>query len=486
MKTHASTLLTTSLANPLVQKLPKFMNDYELATSLSNQPFFHIDWSTVPLVQRAMFLNQVKTTFCVTEISIRIASALQSLLWDGLLARNPCQPSQRRIVNEIAALSGNELKDLPWRSEFTGGIMIRGITGVGKSAAVNRFLSLLPTMIQHGENSSAQWIEFRQLVYLKVPMSSDGSRGGFLMNCLYEMDEVLGTDYFTRHNGKQWTVEKLLVNVLHYLALHRCGLLVIEEAQENNLSISKFSRDFLTFFLRLMNHGIPVVIIGNPLAFLELDSFIQDVSRFSEYGDFRINPIFDCKDEEWLEIWIPQLWGVSLLDQGDEAIENLAEIIWSFTAGFPRFLTRLRRESLRAAIQMNSLKLTREHIEVAWNSPPMRGVQEFIETFTSRDVNKLEKFKDLPIDQIRSRWKQVNLSSSSCSSTSNDSLRSEAPKDGPNIAAGKSVLKKNKSKNSQAVTDKSVVADDEKSCDLEAEDIRSKKFREQFLDANHS
>lgn len=410
MKTQASTLMATALANPLVQYLPPFMSEYELATQLSNQPFSEVDWSSVPLDRRAILLNQLKTTFCVTEMSIRIAASLQSLLWDGLQARDPCQPSQRRIINEIAAYSGKELKALPWRHEFTGGITIRGITGVGKSAAVNRFLSLLPKMIQHGENDSAQWVEFRQLVYIKVPMSSDGSRGGFLQNCLHEMDEILGTDYFQRHQGKQWTVEKLLVNVLHYLALHRCGLLIIEEAQEKNLATSQFSRDFLTFFLRLLNHGIPVIIIGNPLAFSELDSFSQDVSRFTEYGDFRIDPIFDCRDEEWQEVWIPQLWGASLLDQEDEPIDNLAELIWKFTAGFPRFLARLRRESLQAAIQMGSSRILREHINIAWSSPPMLGVRELIEKFTSRDWKQLNKYKDMPIAQIRSRWENLQPS----------------------------------------------------------------------------
>lgn len=407
MKIQASTLLANALSNPLVQRLPPFMSDLELATQLSNQPFFDIDWSSVPVGRRAVLLNQLKTTFCVTEFSIRVASSLQSLLWDGLLARDPCQPSQRRLIYEIAAYDETKFKDQPWRHEFTGGITVRGITGVGKSAAVNRFLSLLPKMIQHGRNESAQWVEFRQLVYLKVPMSSDGSRGGFLLNCLGAMDEILGTDYFQRHQSKQCTVEKLLVHVLHYLALHRCGLLIIEEVQEKNMATSQFSRDFLTFFLRLLNHGVPVVIIGNPLAFAELDSFSQDVSRFSEYGDFRIDPIFEFQDEEWSEVWIPQLWGASLLDNEDEPIEALAELIWNFTAGFPRYLARLRRETLLAAIQMESSCVKREHIDIAWASPPMKGVRKLIVAFTSRNWRLLEGTKDIPIDQIKSQWEKL-------------------------------------------------------------------------------
>lgn len=409
MKTRAADLLADAMNNPLVKNLPPFMSDFQMVEKLAHRPFANVDWTSVALEKRAVLLNQLKSTFCVTEAPLRIAVALQALLWDGLMARDPRQPDQRRLIYEIAEYDFKKFDEMPWRDEFIGGITIRGITGVGKSAAVNRFLSLFPKVIRHGTNEAAQWIEFCQLVYLKVPMSADGSRLGFLQNCLRAMDEAMGTDYFVKHQGKQWSVERLLVEVLHYLALHRCGLLIIEEVQERNLSVSQFSREYLTFFLRLLNHSIPVVIVGNPLAFPLLDSYSQDQSRFSEYGDFRIDPIFDFRDEEWRDEWIGHVWGASLFDQEDEPIENLPELIWTYTGGFPRFVARLRRETINAAIQSGSSRVCLAHIETARKTPSMEGVNKLISAFVNRNWRDLEQFVDIPIQEIRQRWEQMKL-----------------------------------------------------------------------------
>lgn len=163
------------------------------------------------------------------------------------------------------------------------------------------------------------------------------------------------------------------------------------EAQQENLAVSQFARDFLTFFLRLLNHGIPVVIIGNPMA-------------FSEYGDFRIGPAYDFRDEEWRGEWMPDLWMATLLDEEDEPIEDLDELIWTYTAGFPRYVALLRRETLSVAIQMGSTKVCLDHIEIAKMSPPMMGAAKLISAFVNRDWRDLEQFLDIPIAEIRLRW----------------------------------------------------------------------------------
>lgn len=407
MKTSAALLLQASLENPLVKHLPPFLTHIQMAEKIANSPCADVDWKPVPVEQRGIFLHQLKATFCASEVSLRIALALQSMLWDGLLSRDPRKPEQQRLMYEVAAYDYKKFMTQSWRHEFVGGAVIRGITGVGKSAAVNRYFSLIPQVIRHEENQEAQWIEFSQLVYLKVPMSADGSRIGFLLNCLRELDRALGTNYFEKYEGKKSSVERLLVDVLHFLALHRCGLLIIEEAQERNLSVSQFSREFLTFFLRLLNHSIPVVIIGNPLAFAVLDTFSQDQSRFSEYGDFTIDPVSDPYDEEWEDEWIGAAWHATLLDEPDEPIENLPQFIWDRTAGFPRILARLRRETMNAAIQLGSSRVCMEHIEIAMETQSMQAARQLVEAFKERDWKALEQFVDIPIAYFRTKWEKA-------------------------------------------------------------------------------
>jgi hypothetical protein len=284
------------------------------------------------------------------------------------------------------------------------------------------------------------------------------------------------TSYSSKHQGKQWTVERLLVNVLHYLALHRCGLLIIEEAQEKNLAATQFAREFLTFFLRLLNHSIPVVIIGNPLAFSVLDSFSQDQSRFSEYGDFRIDPTFDFRDEEWRDVWMADLWTASLLDHSDEPIEDLSELIWNYTAGFPRHLARLRRETLSVAIQLGSARVSLEHIQIATASPAMSGASKLISAFVNRNWKELEQYDDIPIAEVKSKWDLLAASAQNPPNSPNDDDQTNTDEGAPEVSSAPVNTKPKRKSNSNSKKAKTAKKPPAARQKFDDQDCRSQAF----------
>ena len=142
------------------------------------------------------------------------------------------------------------------------------------------------------------------------------------------------TTYATDYGGKTLSVEIQLVALLNVLATHRCGLLVVEEAQAENLATAKFGREFVLFFLRVLNFGIPMLLIGNPRAFEEVDKNSQDLSRLSDAGSFALDPVTHHLSPMWRRDIMPHLWGWTLGIE-DAPIERINQIVWEYTGGFP-------------------------------------------------------------------------------------------------------------------------------------------------------
>ncbi|MDO8455306.1 MAG: ATP-binding protein [Burkholderiaceae bacterium] len=401
-------------SNPLLAALPAQLPPLELAMALRFRPITPEHIKSIAVADRRWLIDEYKKIFIPTAQNLAIAQSLQRLIHDGLAQRDPRQNAARTFVYKAAQFKGQELSKLEWWPSFASGMVIDGITGTGKSQSMDRFLSLLPQVVSHGSNPECGWTSLKQLVWLKIHMPSDGTRGGLLQGAFFELDKVLGTDYTKQYSSTRWTVEKLLVVFLHLLSVHRCGLLIIEEAQERNLSQSTISRDFVTFFLRLLNWGIPTVLMGNPLAFSKLLDFSQDVDRFSEGGWFHMHPLMDPTSDDWIKDWLPGLWSPTLLEHADADYipisdqpidQTLAGFIWRRTAGLPRYVCRLRREVQEIALRSGASKITPKLIDDVYRtSEKMIVLHARIDAFVKRDWRALKRFEDIPWDYFRQLW----------------------------------------------------------------------------------
>lgn len=391
-------------ANPLLKFFPRKLDFIECGDFLRHDPT--AAWSGKPPAElREEMANDVKRAFAPTKIAIQAVMALQNMLYTGLRSRDPRLPANQRWPYQTGELLDKKLEDLPWFPTYAAGATLRGITGCGKSHCIERFL--LPRFKQvniHEKREDCGWSELRQLSYLIVPMPADGSRGGLLLELAMQMDARLGTDYATQLRTRFKTVEKGLVAILHWLSLHRCGLLVIEEAQERHATVQIFGSEFVTFFLRVMNFGIPLALVGNPLAFKNIDAFSQDVRRFSEGGKFIFEPVSDYRSAAWTKDLVPMVWGFNVFDQRDEPIDKLEAILWLMTAGFPDALCRLRRVSLTEAISLGSSRVEAEHIRLAFESPVYAPMRPLVDAFVAKQHGVLSKFKDIPIEYFRAKW----------------------------------------------------------------------------------
>ncbi|MEO3715502.1 ATP-binding protein [Roseateles flavus] len=403
------------LCAPGLELIPTWLTDIgALMNALEFNPLAGLRPAEMSKFDRVLQVDDLKRIFVPAPQPARVAQRMLRALYQGLRQRNPRLETVRRDLNALAQHLGKALTDLPWFPNQAVGIVLEGITGIGKSHIADRVLSLLPQVIVHEPKGDWGMHRLKQLIWLKVPMPADHSRKGLLINCIKEIDRALGTNYEAQHVKTTVRVEFLIVTVMYILAQHRCGLLVIEESQAENLGSRVFSRDFLNYFLRILNWGIPVMLIGNPLAFEQLRLHAQDVDRFSEGGWFTMLPAFGPDAPIWRDIWMPRLWGPSLMDKPDAAFEALPsypaitswdQLIWRFTGGLPRLVCRLRIETLDDALSNDIEVITTSVVaSVFEKSPAFTASRERIKALATHDFENLWRYKDLPVSQLRMYW----------------------------------------------------------------------------------
>jgi hypothetical protein len=444
-------------SNPLLAPLPPFIEVSAMPNVLSNRPLDLVSWQNVPVVQRTDFLGMMVSHFVPTPEAIEIAFALQQMIRTGYVERHPGLPCNRQQRRAIAQLPNDGLQTSAWFPRSARGMVIKGITGLGKSFITSRALSIYPQVHRHSTYEPGGWIEQIQLVYLTVSMSADNSRQGFLDNILLAVDIAIGKEnapdsFYKMYGGKnsRLTIEQLMVVTGKILSALYLGLLVIEEIQPRNFS-SDQELVFL-FFLRLLNFGIPVLLIGNPGAFLNLESYAQDCRRMYKGKCFELWPADSGFELAW-QTYVKGKMQCTLLPIGFEIGDSIFKKIYEYTGGIHDFFDTLWTATQERALRKNRKSITLDDIEYAYEGRQMRQNHILIKALVDRNANELSRFKDVPIGRFMERWGIPSAESVRSGTAQNE--RTSQPKgagrrDGSNRQSGKSAQTAPKSRASRA------------------------------------
>lgn len=392
-------------SNPFYGCVKEYLDTSNLEQRLICSPLAEVDVTNMPLEQRYSLLDRMQEEmFEPTTTSLDITTRIYRMIGRGLQSLDPTKASVRKLSMTIARYAGADLTTLPWFSTFAMGMSIKGLTGSGKTYEVERALKLIPQKIDHRASEAAGWTHLVQAVWLRVPMSHDGSLGGLLFQILCSLDAAIETSYSEDRSLTSLSNEKLAIRVGIILRKHGVGLLAIDEIQERNFAENSRGTLAATFFLRLLNFGIPILLIGNPFGIDALNKFSQDLRRLGAGGAIEMHP-HDVTEWDWAECLSPAIWRFCVMPAQIDTSFMTPEILFQYSGGIRDYGCRIWAATQRAALDLGKTSVSAEDLQQAFIGSDF-GHQErqLIAGLRDKNLELLTQFIDIPWEAYGVRW----------------------------------------------------------------------------------
>lgn len=358
--------------NQLIEALPPIMNMDKVFKLMENIPIYsEQEREKDPLYRihaTSRLDNYIFPFFKHFEIEQNISIAIRT----GYVNKKIFSPEH---IMELRNLS-KDMKSLQSKNnnyydnqvniasaQPANGFSIFGISGGGKSTAVDKILSSYPQYIIHktdGENA----ILFHQLVWLKLDCSHDGSLKGLCQKFFDNVDMVLGTDYLKKYGFTRNSIESMIVAISHIALKHGLGLLIIDEIQHLRTLKNNANEKALNFFITMMNSiKLPTVFIGTYKAIEILSDDFRHTRRVTGTGLVEMN--FLEKDE--FELFIKDIWKFQWVKNKCELTDALIQTMYDCTMGIPDVIKKLYKVAQIQAIRSGDETITEDLIKKMLN-----------------------------------------------------------------------------------------------------------------------
>lgn len=465
--------------NPLLDAIPAFDDLAVFAEHLAFHPTDGLDLQMLTFFQRTELLSADKMPLQPTTQSIRVAVKCLSMLRGSLQVRNPVRAENRRRYWDY--IKTDEMKKIPLMPSPVSGVsvmVIKGPTGTSKTVTIQRLCNLVPQVVQHGPCPEAGWLSMSQLVYLFTTLPSDGTRGGFLTQILLDLDRALGTSYATTLPSKFRTIERLAVAVVVRLVAHHTGIIFIDEGQLRNLMKSDQAALMQLFLLALINSGIPIVLMGNELAF-DWIKLSQDLSRLNTVPTEYFHPVGAIDSPDTEDDWGALFDGVSryyVLPEPVREKEQCSSTLRRCSGGVHRLALALWCEAQMAKLFSGEeeMSIGPEDIENIYKAPGFDSLRPLADGFALREADPLRKYSDVNVDFYARIWETAECQDEQTP----DPFGSAPPK--ANGRSKKSEQSKFKAEQTRKQNRQQERADLEKT--LSDDDIRKKGVQDMHID----
>lgn len=208
--------------NDLANFLPSMKSGNELIAALSVFPAYDDSIRFQNNAVRLMALSDLYNVYIPSQMSMEIYSKLYLALLRSIQKKQTTISVRQQYENR-KAIKGQEYTGIIGGSDsFT----IIGTSGIGKSSAISRAISLITEYrIIETQNPYAKIIPS---VTVQCPF--DSSVKGLLLEILRKVDELLDSKYYSNALRARATTD-MLVGSVSQVALNHIGLLIVDEIQ---------------------------------------------------------------------------------------------------------------------------------------------------------------------------------------------------------------------------------------------------------------
>lgn len=318
--------------NPLIEALPDILSASDTMRLLTRKPRYVEGERTWDAKYRIHCLSRLLHEYYQPlPQHFDIESRISVCLRQGYLNRNPMERQYALMANESyeAMREKRPVRQVPGYHPNASGFTIIGVSGVGKSTAVESILSLYPQVIKHSVYRGEP-LPITQIVWLKLDCPHDGSRGELCYRFFKAVDDCVGTSYFDQYKKSRITIDSMLTLMQRIAQEYSLGILCVDEVQ--HLSLAKGGADaMLNYFVTLVNTiGLPVCMIGTSKALPILQGEFRQARRSSGHGDLIWNRM--KKERSWM-MFVKSIWNYQWIRNEVELTSQMMEKIYEETQG---------------------------------------------------------------------------------------------------------------------------------------------------------
>lgn len=270
--------------NDYIKMLPALLSGDALIKALKDIPEYDISITEQDASVRLMGLSDIYKLYLPSQMTVEIYNKLY-LATVMSLQKKGTKLAVRQQNATFHAMQGNEYRGIIGGSDsFT----IIGVSGIGKSSAVERAISLISA---NGIIETAQSYS-RVIPCMVVQCPYDCSPKGMLLEILRIVDLNLDTTYYQKSQRAGVTTD-LLIGTVAQVALNHIGLLIIDEIQ--HVAGHKNGRTLVGMLTQLINSsGISVCMVGVPesIPFFEQAMQLARRSVGQQYGALQYDGYF--------------------------------------------------------------------------------------------------------------------------------------------------------------------------------------------------
>lgn len=255
--------------NDILKLIPEMKTGDALISALSVLPAYDENIRSQNEAVRLIALSDLYRLYIPSPMTTEIYSKLYLALLRSL----------QKKMTKTAVIQQNQNYRAIQQQEYTGimggsdSFTIIGNSGIGKSSAISRSLSLLQAngIIE----TEKPYTKIIPCVVVQCPF--DSSVKGLLLEILRKVDEVLETDYYKNALKIRVTTD-MLIGSVSQVAINHIGLLVVDEIQ--NVVNSKHGKSLVGMLTQLINNsGISICMVGTPESSMFFEQAMQLARR---------------------------------------------------------------------------------------------------------------------------------------------------------------------------------------------------------------
>lgn len=386
--------------NPYIEALPKIFNDEDVIDMFYVLPRITEGDRNKDNNIRFHIIKRAKGFIQPLPIHITLERRLSTLIRRGYLSRNPLSKdffSKIRVLNSITDINdySKELKEQLENTRSTADILtIIGISGIGKTTAIERLLLMYPQVIRHTKYKDTN-LTRTQIVWLKIDCPYDGNISTMCKSFFKAIDDILGTRYLDKYGYSSRVSSMMLINMSRLACQYGIGVLVIDEIQ--HLLNNKIDmEEMLNFFVTLTNTvGMPTVLIGTSKAQQIFKGNFRQARRAGSEGTI-IWDRMDKNSEEW-DFFLKSLWEFQGLKEVTELTDNIKEAFYDACQGITAIAVNLFLLAQERALQKGTEKLTIGILRET-SKKDLYMIQPMIKALKNNNISEIIKYEDISID----------------------------------------------------------------------------------------